>query len=78
MRIFDGLRFADPANSAERRRVVLSRDLVDGRDTAEVAGTVWRSIAAQYRTQILELCSRHHGNAHRVHEELIVHGAHVS
>jgi hypothetical protein len=35
-------------------------------------------MAEQYRPQILELYSRHHGNVQRVHKELIAHGAHVS
>src|SRR6516225_6273671 len=46
--------------------------------TPEVPGIVRPRIAAQYRTQILELYSRHHGNVQRVHEELVAHGAHVS
>ena len=46
--------------------------------TAEVPGIVRPRIAEQYRTQILQLYSRHHGNVQRVHEELLAHGAHVS
>jgi transposase len=46
--------------------------------TAEVPGIVRRRIAEQYRTQILQLYSRHHGNVQRVHEELLARGAHVS
>ena len=46
--------------------------------TAEVPRIVRRTIAEDYRTQILDLYYHYHGNVRRVYEELIAHGAQIS
>jgi transposase len=63
------------------RRIQASRNTVRSiirSGTTEVPLIVRRTIAEDYRTQILDLYRHYRGNVSRVHEELIAHGAHIS